>query len=195
MRRQRENSGTKTRGRKRNLMAQSRIYGSRSSVVAGETPAPVRHRRDPQWFDWPTTRSSLSPIPCQLTGRKAADQIGTADSPIQTLDLISKDCAFHRQASRNENFKWISFDLASDRAKESKANLGIVLGRGEHERGPPAGLLVARLRIQADPNDVSPFRNERRPALPRLLANGGPSVDLAMDILRSHSREEQIQGI
>src|SRR6185503_7170775 len=88
-------------------------------------------------------------------GGEPARELSLSRAPIQTLHLISEDYPAYRQTVGHRHFKWIALDLTRDRTEQAKANFPVVRpGRDDHGRSA-ASLLVARLRVQADPDDVA----------------------------------------
>lgn len=82
-------------------------------------------------------------------------------TPIQTLDLIREDYARHRAAGWEGHLEWVSLYSRRDRTEESQAGPFVVYAGAERQRRTTPSLLMARLRIEVEPNDLATLGSMR----------------------------------
>jgi len=124
---------------------------------------------------------------------KAASKFSLSRAPIQTLYLVGQNHTANRKILRQSHFKGIALHLTRNRTEQSETDLSVVrLGRDDNGRSPPS-LLVARLRIQADPNDITTLGYVCHLWLPGLPPKGLPNFDFGMPVPRRHFRNERSQ--
>src|SRR6516225_5938643 len=93
-------------------------------------------------------RLDLAPRLVQHCRRGAAGELGAAQLPRQTLHLIRQDDADHRVSGRDRHLERVAFLSAGDRAQDAKPGSSIITTRRQYQRGPPAALLAALLRVE-----------------------------------------------
>ena len=90
--------------------------------------------------------SSRAPFSCRLPG-----------PPIKALDLIRE--RHTRRLTGQANLKRIVLDLGGRWTAEQQPGASIVGRRAQHHGGPVSSLLVAGLRVELQPNDITGIRH------------------------------------
>src|SRR6185312_14167173 len=93
--------------------------------------------------------------------------------PIEALHLVGQ--RHTRNAPGKSNLERIAFYLRRGGAADDKPGLGVVGGRAEDHGRPVPSLLVARLGIEFDPDDVPSIRDVARWHYIASLPSGVPN--------------------
>lgn len=124
-------------------------------------------------------------LPDDLGGRvlrQPGGEFRAARAPVQALDLIGEDDALNGEVGRKRDLERISLGSTRDRAEQPEPDLPVVGPGRDDDGGPTTGLLVARLRVQSDPDDVTAVRNVGASQLPDFPARSRAHLHLGMTI-------------
>lgn len=87
-------------------------------------------------------------------GGNQAGELGSANGPIRTLQVVGEYDAANRQAGWEGYLEGISLGLACDRTDEGEAGASVVRRWGKHQSGTAAGLFTAGLGTEGEPDEM-----------------------------------------
>ena len=102
--------------------------------------------------------------------REGGDVARLSGFPVKASDLIREDHAADGKSLGESHLEWITLRMGGDRARQKKADLGIVGPGGEDRGRPPPRLFVAHTRSEGDPDEIAAAWNVH---LPDFLADRG----------------------
>src|ERR1700674_1924505 len=123
----------------------------------------------------------------QRPGWHDVDETGPPRLPVHALDSIGENHSRRRESCRNWHLERIAVHLVCNGHHDGEAMLVIRCGRQNQSRAP-ASLLMSRLRIEIDFDDVTLIRNVCRiyhTSLPNLVTNRLAPILFAMAIFGS----------
>jgi acetylornithine deacetylase/succinyl-diaminopimelate desuccinylase-like protein len=91
----------------------------------------------------------------QGVGIDAAGEFRVPFLPIQALHVIDQDCAFDPAAGRYEYLEHPSFHFGRDRTHDGETGRRVEDARRKNERRTASSLLVAGLRVEGEPDQVT----------------------------------------
>ena len=93
-------------------------------------------------------------IPVQFNGTDP-QFLGSTGLPVHALHVISQNDACHVVAAGNGDFERIAFCLVRHGTDQRQTRSVVVDFRTQHQRRPPPGLLVSRLGIEGQPDEIA----------------------------------------
>jgi hypothetical protein len=76
------------------------------------------------------------------------------DLPIQVLHVVGENSPSNSAPWRQKHFERIAFDLTRDRTRDRQPRPRVVCTRRDDQGWTPAALLVSRLRIEGEPDEI-----------------------------------------
>gem|GEM_PF-5583014 len=82
-----------------------------------------------------------------------------SNPPVKVTNLVGQNNTLNSETRGDRHFKWITLDLACDRADQRQPNLAVVRRRGENKGRTPSGLLVPGLGTKRQPDKITTPRD------------------------------------